>query len=109
MCQLKNQQRQDRLPWNSYSDSQKLATLLGTLPHTLQVKTHQRWIKTMLPSCHATAALITRVLEKEIQVLAASTGMTTSELQNTFSQPAAPGGPPVRPLSPIIPSSEDES
>ena len=63
----------------------------------------------MLPSCHATAALITRVLEKEIQALAASTGMTTSELQNTFSQPAAPGGHPVRPLSPIIPSSEDES
>ena len=34
--------------------------------------------------------------------------MTASELQSTFSQPAAPGGPPVRPLSPILLSSEDE-
>jgi desulfoferrodoxin (superoxide reductase-like protein) len=37
-----------RVPWQQYTEHQRMAVLLGTIPHGLQVKFHKAWIATIL-------------------------------------------------------------
>ena len=38
-----------RVPWQQYTEHQRMAVLLGTIPHGLQVKFHKAWIATIVP------------------------------------------------------------
>ena len=61
-----------RLPWTSYSQHQRLAVLLGTLPHTLRVKDHKAWISGVLPMCHQVATQISRCIDRSVHTTAQS-------------------------------------
>ena len=98
-----------RLPWASYSQHQRLAVLLGTLPHTLKVKDHKEWILGVLPICHQVATQITRCIDKSVHTTAQSMHMTGDQLRAVFSQPLATvGGLPLHVPAPVSSDSEEE-
>ena len=98
-----------RLPWASYSQHQRLAVLLGTLPHTLKVKDHKDWISGVLPICHQVAAQITRCIDRSVHTAAQSMQMTGDQLRAFFSQPlATAGGLPLHVPEPQSSDSEGE-
>ena len=97
------------LPWASYSQHQRLAVLLGTLPHTLKVKDHKEWILGVLPICHQVATQITRCIDKSVHTTAQSMHMTGDQLRAVFSQPLATvGGLPLHVPAPVSSDSEEE-
>ena len=98
-----------RLPWASYSQHQRLAVLLGTLPHTLKVKDHKEWILGVLPICHQVATQITRCIDESVHTTAQSMHMTGDQLRAVFSQPLATvGGLPLHVPAPVSSDSEEE-
>ena len=98
-----------RLPWASYSQHQRLAVLLGTLPHTLKVKEHKYWIEHVLPQCHSVAAQISMCIDKSVHTTAQSMNLTGDQLRSLFSQPlATAGGLPLHVPTATMMDSEDE-
>ena len=97
-----------RVPWQQYTEHQRMAVLLGTIPHGLQVKFHKAWIATILPLCHGLATKITCTVQKDIQEAAIVAGMTADQLRALFSTPpSSVGGLPLRLPSPETPSDDE--
>jgi hypothetical protein len=98
-----------RFPWDGFTQQQQMALLLGTMSQDPIAQRHKQWFRTILPQCHAHAALITLTVQKELQRLAVQTGMSAGQLRVTASvSQVASGGVLIQAPSPMTMSSEDE-